>query len=100
MTPRTVTSPCKVRVEESNQGYLSFLPYDGTVYRVDTWLVVTVFAWLLSRLFFLHVQAVVVGASETLMLELDSYKMLFSRVDGNALAGTLKIEYIKRMVFK
>nr|DAW86125.1 MAG TPA: FeoB-associated Cys-rich membrane protein [Inoviridae sp.] len=52
MTPRTVTSPCKVRVEESNQGYLSFLPYDGTVYRVDAWLVVTVFAWLLSRLFF------------------------------------------------
>lgn len=34
------------------------------------------------------------------MKELDSYKMLFSRVDGKALAGTLKIEYIKRMVFK
>lgn len=49
---------------------------------------------------FLFVQAVVVGTSETLMMELDSYKMLFSRVDGNALAGTLKIEYIKRMVFK
>lgn len=34
------------------------------------------------------------------MLDLDSYKMLFSRVDGNASVGTLKIEYIKRMVFK
>lgn len=34
------------------------------------------------------------------MLDLDSYKMLFSQVDGKALAGTLKIEYIKRMVFK